>query len=53
MKECLNCYITYSSQWRKGYCNACAIHRSRYGRHKNVSEIYAKILISIKYSDFD
>ena len=46
--ECKNCYVNFSPIWRNGYCNACGIHYKKYGIHKNVSEIYAKILINIK-----
>ena len=47
MKKCLNCYIDYTPMWRNGHCNACWIHYSKYGIHKNIEEIYAKILIDI------
>jgi hypothetical protein len=48
MKTCLNCYTDSSPLWRKGYCNACAIHYQKYKVHKNVEQIYAKILVSLK-----
>jgi hypothetical protein len=48
--ECKNCFIKYSPVWRKGYCNACSVHYKKHGVHKNVEEIYAKILCSIKKS---
>ena len=46
--ECKNCFISFTSQWRYGYCNACYTHYRRYGVHKKVEEIYAKILCSMK-----
>lgn len=48
MTTCINCYVDYSPIWRKGYCNACGIHYSKYGVHKNHIEIYAKIICSFK-----
>ena len=50
--RCGNCFINYSSQWRKNnkkiYCNSCGIWFKRKKVHKNVNEIYAKILMSLK-----
>ncbi len=50
--ECLNCYSTSTPQWRKInnniYCNACGCHYQRHGTHRNVAEVYAKILINLK-----
>ena len=49
---CYNCLINYSPQWRKIdkiiYCNSCGIWFKRKKVHKNVNEIYAKILMSLK-----
>lgn len=39
--SCLNCY----NLWRNGYCNACYIHYKKYNKFKDVTEIYAKILV--------
>ena len=39
MTTCINCYVDYSPIWRKGYCNACGIHYSKYGVHKNHIDI--------------
>ncbi len=44
---CGNCYTDYSPLWRHGYCNACAIHYSKYGIHKDPVVIYAKVLMNI------
>ena len=46
--ECSNCFIKWTSQWRHGYCNACSCYFNRYGIHKDVNIIYAKILIDLK-----
>jgi hypothetical protein len=46
--NCSNCYVDFTSQWRNGYCNACWIHYKKYNNFKDVSKIYAKILIDIK-----
>jgi len=46
--ECSNCYTKYSTVWRDGCCNACGIYYKRHKIHKNVIEIYAKILINLK-----
>ena len=48
MTTCINCYVDYSPIWRKGYCNACGIHYSKYGVHNNHIDIYAKIICSFK-----
>ena len=47
-KICLNCFVDFTSMWRKGYCNACATYFSRHKVHKNVVSIYAKVLMDIK-----
>jgi len=48
MKTCINCCTNHTPQWRNGYCNACATYYYRHGVHKDVTEIYAKILLSLK-----
>ena len=48
MTECLNCFIKYSPMWRNGYCNACSTYFKRHHVHKDVSIIYAKILMTLK-----
>ena len=45
--RCLNCHIQESSMWRHGHCNACWVYYKRKGEHKNVSVIYAKILLDL------
>jgi len=47
---CANCLTSKTSQWRKGYCNACAIFYKRHKYYKDNTIIYAKILLSIKYN---
>ena len=46
--ECSNCFIRWTSQWRRGYCNACASYFSRHGVHKEIDTIYANILMDLK-----
>ena len=46
--ECKNCFIKWTSQWRHGHCNACATYFGRYGVHKNIDTVYAKILMDLK-----
>ena len=45
--SCLNCYTTFSSRWRNGYCNACATTLYKYGYLKDHVHIYAKVLINM------
>ena len=51
--ECLNCFVDFTSMWKKGYCNACATYFSRHKVHKNVETIYAKVLMYIKKGKFN
>ena len=44
---CANCLTSKTSQWRKGYCNACAIFYKRHNYYKDNTNIYANILLSI------
>lgn len=48
--ECANCYVLDSPQWRKikTVIYACCVHYKRWNKHKNVEELYAKILIDMK-----
>ena len=50
--ECYNCFATSSPQWRnineQIYCNACGIYFKRKKIHRDVVNVYAKILMNLK-----
>ena len=50
--ECGNCFVDETPCWRKindnVYCNACGLYLKKNKVHKDITLIYAKILMNLK-----